>query len=101
MLALNQRALVYRREGWRGGQPDYSQDGAELRCRIQAKDGRGASRGGFDRSGSAMIIAEEAAVAAGDRIRLPEGAFMTVRAVRVVRGYDRVHHLEIEAGPEA
>ena len=100
MLALNQRAVVYRRAGWRGGKPSYAEAGAPLRCRVRAKDARGAGGSGYDRTGGAMIISEGADVAVGDRIALSAGELLTVKAVRVVRGYDRVHHLEIEAAPE-
>ena len=100
MIGLTQAATVYPRTGWSGGAPTYAPEGIALRCRLVFGEARDGGPRGLAREQSAVILAEPAAVRAGDRLVPEGGGAMVVHSVRAVRGLARVHHLEIEAEAE-
>ena len=130
MLALTQTARLCRYVGQRGGKPAFDTVTARLRCRVHPLEAReaeleikpapltvttgGATKaydgtaltnseatiGGFDGGRAALVFAEVAPVRPGDRLVLEDGGTLTVGKVSEMRGFDRVHHLEIEARSE-
>ena len=100
MFGLNEKARLYRREGQRGGKPAYSEQGLLFRCRTQPVSQRVAGGTALTRAGEIKVFCEALPVAAGDRIVTMDGAGWIVKEVRVRRGLNAAHHLELLAGTE-
>ena len=100
MFGLNETARLYRREGQRGGKPVYTEQGLLFRCRTQPVAQRIAGGTALARAGEIKVFCEALPVAAGDRIVTQGGAGWIVKEVRVRRGLNTPHHLELLAAAE-
>ena len=100
MFGLNETARLYRREGQRSGKPFYSEQGTLFRCRTQPVTQRVAAGTALARAGEMKVFCEALPVAAGDRIVTRGGALWIVKEVRVRRGLNALHHLELLAAAE-
>ena len=95
MFGLNETARLYRREGQRGGKPFYTVQGTLFRCRTQPMTQRVTGGTALARAGEMKVFCEALPVAAGDRIVTKDGAGWIVKEVRVRRGLNTLHHLEL------
>lgn len=100
MFGLNETARLYRREGQRGGKPMYTEQGMLFKCRTQPVRQRVAGGAALTRAGEMKVFCEALPVAAGDRIVAHDGTGWIVKEVRVRRGLNTLHHLELLAAAE-
>lgn len=103
MFGLNQTATHYRRTGQQNGKPAYAASGEEFACRTQPIYSRTADNRGVTLDANVRVFAPASAaelgIETGDRLAV-ENENMIVAEVQVMRGFTRIHHLEILAKKE-
>ena len=100
MLAMNERALLYAREGISGGRPAYAREGVTFACRAEPCEKREAGASGQGHSFEVRLFAPPIEVRAGDRIVMGDGQALVVKEARVMNGPSGAHHVELLAGSE-
>lgn len=104
MFGLNERARHYKRTGQQSGKPAYAAESAEFACRTQPTRSRSlGDERGVMLSADTLVFAPRSAaafgIAPGDRLEIGTEHFI-VSEVQAMRGYAKIHHIEILAKKE-
>lgn len=104
MFGLNERSRHYKRTGQQGGKPAYAAESTEFACRTQPTRSRSLSdEKSVMLSADTLVFAPGSAAALGispgDRLEIGTEHFI-VSEVQAMRGYAKIHHLEILAKKE-
>ena len=100
MFGLTEEARLYPCLGQVAGKPVYAPEGMVVRCRTEPVTRRGRGRWGEAREGDTRIFTEHRYIYPGDRVVTEDGEALIVRQARALRGFSRVHHMEVLAGRE-
>ena len=100
MLAMNERAVLYAREGIVGGRPAYARGGVTFTCRAEPCERRESGANGQGHGLEVRLYAPPMQVHTGDRIVMGDGQALVVEEARILNGPGGAHHVELLAGSE-